>query len=128
MGWRHFLAASSWSWAWSWPGPGGAAKSGPITLNRKCAQRSWDREVDDVSFIGCRDFYFSPFRACAPGFTPGSLAVSPGILCVSWGEPHITNSFQALGVVIGARNLSNSSSRSRRSTSKLRHNDRGIVL
>src|SRR5436309_9650426 len=59
MGWRHFLAANSWSWTWSWPRAGGAAKSGPITLKRKCAQRSWNREVDDVSFIGCDYFIFS---------------------------------------------------------------------
>src|ERR1035438_5539464 len=58
MGWRHFLAASSWSCPWSSPREAGAAKSGPMTLNRKCAQRSWDREVDDVSFIGCRYFHF----------------------------------------------------------------------
>src|SRR5271166_2990916 len=58
MGWHHFLAASSSSWAWSWPGPGGAAKSAPITLNRKWAQRSWDREVDDVCAIGCGGFIF----------------------------------------------------------------------
>src|ERR1035441_2767990 len=72
--------------------------------------------------------FFSTTSVVRLLFTPATPAVSPGILCVSWNGPHITNSFQAVGVVIGARNLSNSRSRSRRSTSKLTHNDQGIVL
>src|SRR5208283_39966 len=80
MGWRHFLAASSWSCAWSWPGAGGAAKSSPITLKRKCAHRSWDRKVDDVSFTGCRGFYFfHPFGGAAQVYTrlPAGVARHP---------------------------------------------------
>jgi hypothetical protein len=59
MGWRHFLAASSWSRPCSSPRPGGAANSGPITLKRKCAQCSWGRASDGVSLIGCVIFIFS---------------------------------------------------------------------
>jgi hypothetical protein len=99
-----------------------------MTLNRKCAQRSWDREVDDVSFIGCRYFHFPHLFGGAARVYTASLPVSPGILCGTGSEPHITNSFQAVGVVIGARNLSNSKSRSRRSTPKLTHKDKGIVF
>jgi len=77
---------------------------------------------DAVIFI-----FFHHFGGAALVYT-APPAVSPGILCVSWSEPHITNSFQAAGVVMGARNLSNSRSRSRRSTSKLTHNDQGSVL
>ena len=129
MGWRHFLAARAWSCACSWPRAGGAAKSGPITLKRKCAQRSWDREVDDVFFIGCRDFYFFHHFGGAAGFTPALPSVSPGILCGSGSEPHITNCFPgsrpwSSGPGIGA----NPASRSRRSTPKLTHNDQGSVL
>ena len=39
-----------------------------------------------------------------------------------------SSSFQAEGVVIGQRNLSRSKRRSRRSTSKLTHNDKGRVF
>jgi hypothetical protein len=56
------------------------------------------------------------------------VPVSPGILCGTGSEPHITNFFQAVGVVIGARNLSNSKSRSRRSIPKHTHKDKGIVF
>jgi len=48
-----------------------------MTLNRKCAQRSWGRELDDVSFTGCRDFYFSHrFGGAAMVYTglPGGVA------------------------------------------------------
>src|ERR1022692_5140304 len=87
MGWRHFLAASSWSCPWSSPREAGAAKSGPMTLNRKCAQRSWDREVDDVSFIGCRYFHFPHLFGGAARVYTASLPVSPGILCGTGSEP-----------------------------------------
>ena len=93
MGWRHFLAASSWSCPWSSPREGGAAKSGPMTLNRKCAQRSWDREVDDVSFIGCRYFHFShPFGGAVRVYTslPAAVARHP----VRGKEPPSNRPFQ----------------------------------
>ena len=131
---RRSDGATSWrpvhGVAWSSPRSGGGAPArGPTTLKRNCAQRSWDREVDDVSFIGCRYFHCSPpVRWCGLGSTTASRPLSPGILCGTGSEPHITSSFQAIGVVIGARNLSNSSSRSRRSTPKLRHKDKGIVF
>src|SRR5262245_20551911 len=54
MGWRHFLSAKARSCPWSWPRAGGAAKSAPITLKRKCAQRSVDRKGGGSFFIGCR--------------------------------------------------------------------------
>src|SRR5258708_12417180 len=72
--------------------------------------------------------FFPPLRWCSQGSTPRWAPLSPGILCGSWGEPHITNSSQAVGVVIGARNLSNSKRRSRRSIPKLTHKDKGIVF
>ena len=62
------------------------------------------------------------------GSTTAAGGRATGILCGSWNDPHITSSFQAVGVVIGARNLSSSSSRSRRSTSKLTHNEKGSVF
>src|SRR5208283_2650835 len=68
MGWRHFLAASSWSWVCNWPREGGAAKSGPMTLNRKWAQRSCGRKIDDVSFTGCHYFIFSTHSVVWPRF------------------------------------------------------------
>ena len=73
-------------------------------------------------------FIFSTTAVVWPWSYTGLADKSPGIFCVSWNDPHITNSFQALGVVIGVRNLSNSSNRSRRSISKRTHNERGIVL
>jgi hypothetical protein len=78
--------------------------------------------------LGCRDLYFSTTSVVRLWFTPTGSPVSSGILCVTWKAPHITNSFQAGGVVIGARNLSKSSNRSRRSTWKLTHSDNGMVL
>ena len=76
-----------------------------MTLKRKCAQRSWDREVDEVVFIRNDIFLiFSTTSVVRPGFYPTSRPLSPGILCASGIEPHITRAFQAVGVVIGARN------------------------
>ena len=76
-----------------------------MMLNRKCAQRSWDREVNDVSFIGCRYFHFPHLFGGAARVYTASLPVSPGILCGTGSEPHITNSFQAAGVVIRSQKL-----------------------
>ena len=62
--------------------------------------------------------FYHPAGAAASGIVRGSGSV-----------PHITSSCHAAGVVMGERNLSSSSKRSRRSSmAKLRHNDRGNVL
>ena len=53
------MAARAQSCSCSCPPAGGAAKSGSITLKRKCAQRSWGRDRGEVFFIGCRWFCFS---------------------------------------------------------------------
>ena len=56
----------------------------------------------------------------------GSFTTQPEVLG-SWNGPHIASSFQAVGVVIGLRNWSTASRRSRSSSSKLNHNDKGNV-
>ena len=123
------MAASSSSWACNWPREGGAAKSGPMTLNRKWAQRSCGRKIDDVSFTGCHYFYFPHIRWCGQGFTPAFRPVSPGILCGPKILPHIDHPKGIEPVVIGERNLSSASNRSRRSsTPKASQNDRGKVF
>jgi len=71
-----------------------------------------DRELDEVSFTGCVFLIFPPFGVTACLHQPGGDVAR--ILC-GRKEPHITTSFQAVGVVNGARNLSKFSKRSRRS-------------
>ena len=54
-------------------------------------------------------------------------AVLGVVVCRSFKLPPMLG-YLAVGVVIGARNLINSKSRSRRSTPKLTHKDKGIVV
>ena len=97
------------------------AKMRPVLMGPRLGRRFFDR---------MRHFYFFHLGGGAgEGSTTGGYPVSPGILCGNRNRPQLTNSFQAVGVVIGARNRSKSSSRSRRSsTAKLRHNDNGSVF
>ena len=57
--------------------------------------------------------------------TTDAVVAATGILCGSWNEPHIASSFQAAGAVIGLRNWSTASRRSRPSSLNLNHNDKG---
>src|SRR6266404_891641 len=77
-----------------------------------------------------RNFYFChPFRWCGQGSTPVSTPLSPGILCGEKGLPQTDHSNGIEPVVIGERNLSKSSNRSRRSSIlKTSHKDRGKVF
>ena len=54
-----------------------------------------------------------------------SRCLQTGILCGN--ERHIASPFQAAGAVIGLRNSKTASRRSRSSSSKLNHNDKGSV-
>src|SRR5271165_6290566 len=71
-------------------------------------------------------FFRSPFRRC-PASSTDAGALPTGILCGSWNCPHIASPFQAAGAVIGLRNCKTASRRSRFSSSKLNHNDKGSV-
>jgi hypothetical protein len=59
--------------------------------------------------------------------TTDAGVAATGIFCGSWSDPHIASSFQAAGAVIGLRNWSTASRRSRSSSSNLNHNDTGNV-
>ena len=73
--------------------------------------------------------FFPPVRWCGQGFTPAFPPMSPGILCGTKILPHIDHPKGIEPVVIGERNWSNASNRSRRSsTPKASQNDRGKVF
>ena len=74
-------ADRAWSCACSWPRAGGAAKSAPITLKRKCAQRSVDRKGGWSLFIGCRFVRFFAASVATVSFYRPTSVRSPGILC-----------------------------------------------
>src|SRR5207253_9762468 len=105
---------------------GGAANNGPITLKRKRAHCSWERGSPEGLDIALFIFFHSPLWRCLASTTAAGVRAT-GILCGSWNEPHIASSFQAMGVVIGLRNSSTASRRSRPSRPKLNHNDKGRV-
>ena len=72
-------------------------------------------------------FCFSTGSAAGGMLTTTRFMMSPGILCGTLGGPHRTRPRQAAGEVIGARNLSKSRRRSRRSAPKRTHKDQGSV-
>ena len=114
MGWRHFLSAKAWSCACNWPRAGGAAKSDPITLKRKCAQRSLDRKGGSSFFIGCQFVRFFATSLVTVCFYRPTSVRSPGILCGWLIIPQSSCGTGTQAVVNGRRNRSKSSSRSKR--------------
>jgi hypothetical protein len=72
-------------------------------------------------------FIFSRRAGDVATSTTDAVVAATGILCGNWNDPHLASSFQAVGVVIGLRNWSTASRRSRPSSSNLNHKDKGNV-
>src|SRR5271165_3011831 len=80
------------------------------------------------AFVPSNYFAFNLFAITYDlAYSTDAGALPTGILCGSWNCPHIARSFQATGVVIGLRNCKTASRRSRSSSSKRNHIDKGSV-
>src|SRR2546426_10563270 len=71
--------------------------------------------------------FFPPLWWRCEAFTPSAPVKSLGILCGKKTRPQIMRLEESEPVVTGERNLSRSNKRSRRSTPKASHSDKGRV-